>query len=548
MARAADSLPIEERIERITAIFNTFRDPDKETVLTPWRVVNMHLSDSLGGYVFFDESFEKQLLEPRYVNQGQVTSETLGISSKVLEVNSKSGLYPLYVAYSIYQSRLYADKLSEVKLTLSRKQKIWDQVLTENLFVICKTPMAKSITKRTLMGFRSGRINAHYFENLTNTLKYKPQQFIDRISRPKCWGLKGHDKMKFDAIVGNPPYQEETAKQESKSNGQAPRTSVFQYFQQSADHISSGVTSLIYPGARWIHRSGKGMAQFGLEQINDVHLKRIDFYPDAQDIFKDVAIADGLSIVFKDVRKTEPGFEYAYHKNGTVTTVNMEPPGEDLIPLNPQNETIVEKVVQFVESNNLNFLHDRILPRNLFGIESNFVEENPALVTEFSNSTTVDYPTEIKLFTNDKAGKAGRAKWYIANKNVIASEAQKYIKEWQVVVSSANAGGQKRDNQIAIIDNHSAFGRSRVALGSFKTKEEAENFFAYAQTPLIKFMFLMTDESLTSLGKKVPDLMDYSANCQYIDFSDNLNAQLYDLIGLTRDEISFIESAIKPME
>lgn len=52
MARAADRLTIEERVERITAIFATFRNPDKETVLTPWRVVNMHLSDTLGGYTF----------------------------------------------------------------------------------------------------------------------------------------------------------------------------------------------------------------------------------------------------------------------------------------------------------------------------------------------------------------------------------------------------------------------------------------------------------------------------------------------------------------
>ena len=47
MARAADKLSVEERIERITDIFSTFRNPDKETVLTPWRVVNMHLGDCL---------------------------------------------------------------------------------------------------------------------------------------------------------------------------------------------------------------------------------------------------------------------------------------------------------------------------------------------------------------------------------------------------------------------------------------------------------------------------------------------------------------------
>ena len=58
MARAADKFTIEERIERIASIFNTFRNPDKETVLTPWRVVNMHMSDCLGGWCFYDEEFK----------------------------------------------------------------------------------------------------------------------------------------------------------------------------------------------------------------------------------------------------------------------------------------------------------------------------------------------------------------------------------------------------------------------------------------------------------------------------------------------------------
>jgi hypothetical protein len=72
LARATDHLTIEERIERITHIFGTFRNPDKETVLTPWRVVNMHLGDCLGGYVFLDETREKTISHPNYISKGQV--------------------------------------------------------------------------------------------------------------------------------------------------------------------------------------------------------------------------------------------------------------------------------------------------------------------------------------------------------------------------------------------------------------------------------------------------------------------------------------------
>lgn len=545
MARATDALPLEERIERITAIFSYFRNPDKETVLTPWRVVNMHLNDCLGGYTFFDEKFETPLASPRFVDHADVTREVFSPTSRVLEINSKSGLYPLYVAYSIYRARLQ-DKPAP---SVAEQHALWDKVLAENVFVICKTPMAKSITKRTLGGFRKCRINAHYFEDLVSMLRYKSEQFIHKVGRTSYWNIQGGDKdMKFRAVVGNPPYQEETAKQESATNGQAPRANIFHYFQMASDSISDRFVSLIYPAARWIHRSGKGLGQFGLSQINDVHLKQIYFYPDPRDIFAEVAIADGISIVFKDNKKTSNGFDYIYCKGGGKISVYLNNPGENLIPLNPQNQLIIDKVSAFVNARKLSWLHERILPRTLFGIESEFVEKNPDVVREYVPGTVFDVDEEVRLFTNDKAGKSGRAKWYITSKKFIPQRSQKYIQEWQVVVSSANAGGQKRDNQIGIIDNHSAFGRARVALGSFKTEAEAVNFYHYAQASLIKFMFLMTDESLTSLGKRVPDILDYSPENGWLDFSKDISAQLCALIGLTAEEIAFIESTIKPME
>ena len=320
--------------------------------------------------------------------------------------------------------------------------------------------------------------------------------------------------MKFNAVVGNPPYQEVRATHEAKSNGQDRTSSIFQWFQICADKITNNYCSLIYPGVRWMHQSGKGMKKFGLEQMNDKKMSKLIFYPNSQDIFQGVAIADGISIVMKDKCKTTDTFEYVYNANNTSSAAKLNYPGKELMPLNPQNESIVSKVTDFVKNNNLTFLHDRVLSQKLFEIESNFVEENPNSVREYVGDEDVDFTTEIKLFANDKAGKAGRTKWFVtARKNINSNIA--LIDEWQVVVSSANAGGQKRDSQIEIMDNHTAFGRSRVALGSFKTKEEATNFYNLMKTYLFKFMFLMTDEALTSLGKKVPDFGDYRMNNKF---------------------------------
>ena len=358
--------------------------------------------------------------------------------------------------------------------------------------------------------------------------------------------LKGKDMdSKFYAVIGNPPYQEENTEAKPKSNGQKPMRNIFQYFQEATDEVTANCAALLYPGGRWIHQSGKGMKTFGLKQINDPHLAVVKFYPDASELFGNAAsLSDGISVVVKKYKKKESGFSYIYSVHGEEITVQADNPGESLMPLNPNDIALVGKINSGVAENRLPFLHDAVLSRSLFPIESNFVENNPSLVHEYQSDECVDFSHEIKLFTNDKAGKAGRARWYVADKAVITKN-QQYISEWQVVVSSANAGGQKRDNQLEIIDDHSAFGRSRVALRSFKTRQEANNFYKYVASTFIRFAFLLTDEALSSLAKEVPDLVDYSSSNNLIDFSGDIDMQLCDLFNITDIEFEYMRHRVE---
>ena len=349
--------------------------------------------------------------------------------------------------------------------------------------------------------------------------------------------------MKFDFVIGNPPYQEETSF-EITTNGQKSRKNIFHHFQNAADEIAEDGSVMIYPGGRWIHQSGKGLKQFGHNQINDHHLSRIDFYPNSKELFGNAAdLSDGISIVLKDNHKNTQGFEYNYIQDNECEKVFLDNPGDDLIPLNPKDFIISNKIRAFCLKYNISFLNSSILPRSLFGIESEFVEKNPNKVKLLENNQNFDKDKEVKLFTNDKAGKAGRAKWYIVNRNVIESN-KEYIDKWKVVVSSANAGGQKRDNQIEILDNYSAFGRSRVALRAFDTKKEAENFYNYCKTYLIRYTFLLTDEALSSLGKLVPDIVNYSDKNNFLNFTENLDKQLFEIFDLSETEIEFIKNRI----
>ena len=542
LARMADKFTIEERIGRITALFSTFRNPDKETVLTPWRVVNMHLADSLGGYCFMDEEFKHALDTPRQVTIEGVTDKVFHPKSRILEINSKSGLYPLYAAYSIYRARLQkaSEKYGEVNRLLSLQ--LWDQTLEENILVVCKTPMARSITRRTLAGFRATEVHAEYYPDLIEAITTEPDSVVNMLRSGKhFWKINDDETMKIDAIIGNPPYQVTVAQKET-DNGQKRSSNIFQYFQSLADSLKPRFSSLIYPAGRWIHQSGKGLAEFGYNQMNDPHLARLHVYPNATDIFTEVGIADGLSIVLKDSSKVSAGFVYAYTKDGQSIEVGIPNPGDTLMTIDPMAEEISQRIQKTVRSR-FDYICNSVLSQKLFSIESDFVERNPSLVRPYQEGETLQ-EGEIKLLTNDKAGKAGRARWYVVNQSVITT-GREHLNRWKVIVSSANAGGQKRDNQIAVLDNRSAFGRSRVALKTFATEEEARNFFTYCQTDFIRYAFLLTDEALTSLGKLVPDLLDYSNNNGVIDYSGDVNEQLYTLFGIGDKLRSIISNTLR---
>lgn len=562
LAREADFMHMEDRIERIAKIFACFHNPDKETVLTPWRVVNMHMSDTLGGYCFFNENFDgpnlKEIkdnegkivdyvtdIKPRFVDKGKVTKDIFKNSNaKVLEINSKTGLYPLYVTYSLYRNRFreydYYGLFDE--RSVEEEQVVWDDIVKNNIYVICNTPMAASITRRTLFGFRDVNDDNIKAEKLVEKVIKSQDELVDNISRLGYWKCnRNKEKMKFNAVVGNPPYQQVVAKKDT-NNGQKSVKNIFHHFQLIADKLGD-YSSLIYPGARWIHQSGKGVSKFGYNQINDKKLSKLIYFIDAADVFENVDIVDGISIVLKDVKNSEKEFDYVFYKNGASYSIRMSHPGKELMPLDPRAKVIADKILKFVE-NKYSLLHDSVLSQKLFSIESDFVERNPNSVRTYSEGDFFDKTCEVKLLTNDKAGTAGRANWFIANRSEIKTGLE-YLDKWKVIVSSAHAGGQKRSNQIEVIDNFSAFGRSRIALKTFDTREEANNFYKYVESEFIRFAFLLTEESLTSLAKLVPDIINYSNKNNLIDFSKDIDEQLYNLFNINNDEKVYIKDILR---
>ncbi len=298
LAKAADEMMPTQRVLRIAEIFSYFRNPAKETVLTPWRVVNMHMGDTIGGYNFYKEGYPAKdgVLDcPRLIEQGNVTSDIfLNEDVKVLEMNSKSGLYPLYVAYSIYRMMLPKD---EEDLTLEEAQTVWKEALQDHLFVLCQTTMAVSITKRTLVGYSDYPVNAIYLPRLMDRMQDQ-QRLARKLTNPLTWDKEG-EKMKFNAVVGNPPYQSETGGGLLQSAATQARP-IFQMFVQQAKAINPTYISMIVP-ARW-YNGGIGLNDFRTEMLNDIHLVSLVDYSNSKELFPTVDIAGGICYFLWDSR------------------------------------------------------------------------------------------------------------------------------------------------------------------------------------------------------------------------------------------------------
>lgn len=534
LAKEADNYSTEDRIAKITEIFANFRNPDKETVLTPWRVVNMHLGDCLGGYVFFDEEMKETLKEPRLVSHNTITNDVFAEDAKILEINSKSGLYPLYVTYSIYR-KILDKKFANKTANIAEQQEIWDEVLKNNIFIICKTEMAKSITNRTLAGFRPAKINIRYFEDLVNQITEKQQNFIAKVKQGKTFSsTNNNDNMKFNAIVGNPPYQEMDGGAGSSSKP------VYNKFVEIAKSISPDFVSMIIP-SRWM-TGGKGLDSFRDNMLNDKHLRVIHDYLDSKQCFSNVQIEGGVCYFLYNKKEQGKCLFAVHSKNYEVETSERF--------LNENNSDVIIKdniavnIIKKLKTKNDKYFSEIVLPRNPFGIDESFNQYISNNDTEHS----------YKIFGRFENSRGLR---YL-NKNIKIVKNKDIACHWKVFISKADGAAGQIGNPIPakiigiaeLGDSNTICTETFLAIGPFKDKKTASNVINYAKSKFFRFVVgIRKTKNMTRDTYKFVPLQDFTEKSD-INWSKTvaeIDQQLYAKYGLSEEEIAFIEKMIKPM-
>lgn len=520
MAKAADELPPTERVKRIAEIFSHFRNPDKETVLTPWRVVNLHLSNMVGGYCFLNEQFDSQevLEEPRLVDQGQVTEDIfLNPEARILEMNSKSGLYPLYMAYSQLPG-------PEDKLPLEQTQALWQETVEQQIFVLCKTRMAESITRRTLVGYQDWTVNTTYIPHLLERMENDPQRLAKKLQRTDTWGKEGQP-MKFDAIVGNPPYQE----MDGGGKGYSAKP-VYNYFVGEAKAIEPHYISMITP-SRWFS-GGKGLDDFRAEMLQDKHLRKIVDYADNEALFSNVSIVGGVNYFLWDS---------SYNGDCEVTSIR----GENAVTLNRdlseydifiRNNNALQ-LIRRMEASGDRKMDDVVYPRNVFGISS-----------DLRGQDNKDEKHQLALFSSQKSNSMAMS--YISGDEV--QKQHELIGKYKVIMGKVvprggevgvdPSVGYRVTSTLQVLSPGSVFTDSYLLLAAFDSKTEAIHFAEYM---CLKFPRFLLHETYSSMNIS-------KQNFRFVPFLDYskewTDKELFKRYGCNEEEISMIESIIRPME
>lgn len=537
LAAAADRETPTRRVIQIAEIFRHFKNPDKETVLTPWRVVNMHMSETLGGWCFFNENFEDdtqeekhRLEEPRFVDRGEVTNTVFAENAKILEINSKTGLYPLYVAYSFYKQRM--EGMSDDDWAPEECQYFWNEVIRDNVYVICKTPMAKSITRRTLCGYSDVKCNAHYFDDLVNMLKNKPEQFKKRVLKGSYW-KKDVKEMKFDAVVGNPPYQEE-------SNGDSnAKKSIYNYFIDSGEELADRVT-LIHP-ARFLFNAGDTPKAWNEKKLNDIHYQVIKYWSDSSDIFPTVDIKGGVAVTYWDKRK-----EFKPIKLFTAFD-ELHSILEKVEKLNEDSLSSIITNRGTYKYSNLAYTEqpDEMMKTADRRIAPSSFERMPKLFTEEKPNDKHEY---VQILGNIKNERCYR--WF--RKDYISPVDN--LEKYKVIVPKANGSGAIGEVLSTPLIGTPLIGYTEtyISIGSTDSFSEAEAILKYVKTKFARTMLgilKVTQNNPKETWQYVP-MQDFTDNSD-IDWSKSvheIDLQLYKKYGLSDEEIAFIESKVKPMD
>lgn len=450
--------------------------------------------------------------------------------TKFLDPVSKSGVFLREIVKRLDRG---------LQLLIPDRQQRIDHIMHHQVFGIATTELTSYISRRSLYCSReaNSQYSVSHFDNAEGNISYRAlrhtwqkgkckycgasQDVYDRTDADEHYAYQFihtdnpqrlFPNMKFDVIIGNPPYQL------SDGGFGISATPIYHKFIEQAKMLNPRYLTMIVP-ARWF-AGGKGLDGFRNEMLHDRSLRIIHDYPQAYECFPGVQIKGGVCYFLWD-RDHKSDCEVHTHKDGI-----SKPP-----VIRPLLENGCDTFIRYNEA--INILH-KVQVHNEASIFDFVSSRKPfGLATDYHGAKE----GSITLYENQGIS-------YVERKEITKNE--NMINEHKVFIPRASSGSDSFPHPILgkafVGGENSVCSETYMFIGPFGSNKECANVVSYINTKFFRFLVMLkkvTQDTTKAVYQFVP-LQDFSH-----PWTDEM---LYKKYGLTEEEIAFIESMIRPME
>lgn len=445
--------------------------------------------------------------------------------STFIDLYMKSGMYITEITKRLFNNTRgkYANDKDCIK-----------HILENQVYGLAPTGILHGITQSYIFGFDEAHdIDTKNFKQHDLLQEAKEVEADKKLEELFGKGVN----MKFDAVVGNPPYQ---AEGNDTNNRTQP---IYHLFFESAEQISI-MYCLISP-ARFLSNQGETPKNWNRKMLDDVHIKLVHYFSSSTELFPNVDIKGGVSVIIKNTTEIfepietfipYPEMKRVYKKIKKVSIDNL-----GSIAHSNSSYKFTPKLYEENKS-----LTGRATHAERHTIGSNVFERFPEV---FFNSKPNDGSLYIQIFgriNNERTLKYIKRKYVIEYRN---------LDKWKVILPGSNGIGEFGEALSSPVTVGPQVGHNQtfISFGEFETENEALSLLKYIKTKFARSMLSImktTQHNKTKdVWSKVP-LQDFTSTSD-IDWTKSIpeiDQQLYKKYSLEKEEVDFIEAKVKPME